>query len=40
MALEGELSKPLLWGVTAAEPNWDAVYTGEGFKQNDSGHSH
>jgi RNA polymerase sigma-70 factor (ECF subfamily) len=27
MALEGELSKPLLWGVTAAEPNWDAVYT-------------
>lgn len=27
MAIEGELPKPLLWGVSAAEPNWDAVYT-------------
>jgi RNA polymerase sigma-70 factor (ECF subfamily) len=27
MAIEGELPKPLLWGVTAAEPNWEAVYT-------------
>jgi RNA polymerase sigma-70 factor (ECF subfamily) len=27
MAIEGELPKPLLWGVVAAEPNWDAVYT-------------
>ncbi len=26
MAIEGELPKPLLWGVAAAEPNWDAVY--------------
>lgn len=27
MAIEGELPKPLLFGVAAAEPNWDAVYT-------------
>jgi RNA polymerase sigma-70 factor (ECF subfamily) len=27
MAIEGELPKPLLWGLTAAEPDWDAVYT-------------
>lgn len=26
MAIEGELTKPLLWGVATAEPNWDAVY--------------
>ncbi len=26
MAIEGELPKPLLWNVAAAEPNWDAVY--------------
>jgi RNA polymerase sigma-70 factor (ECF subfamily) len=27
MAIEGELSKPLLWGNVLAEPDWDAVYT-------------
>jgi len=27
MAIEGELPKPLLYGVAAAEPNWDAVFT-------------
>jgi RNA polymerase sigma-70 factor (ECF subfamily) len=27
MAIEGELPKPLLFGVAAAEPNWEAVYT-------------
>ena len=27
MAIEGELPKPLLWGVVTAEPDWDAVYT-------------
>jgi RNA polymerase sigma-70 factor (ECF subfamily) len=27
MAIEGELPKPMLWGVATAEPNWDAVYT-------------
>jgi len=26
MAIEGELSKPLLFGLAAAEPDWDAVY--------------
>lgn len=26
MAIEGELPKPLLWGLAAAEPDWDAVY--------------
>jgi RNA polymerase sigma-70 factor (ECF subfamily) len=26
MAIEGELAKPLLWGVAAAETDWDAVY--------------
>jgi RNA polymerase sigma-70 factor (ECF subfamily) len=26
MAIEGELPKPLFFGVAAAEPNWDAVY--------------
>jgi len=26
MAIEGELPKPMLWGVATAEPNWDAVY--------------
>ena len=26
MAIEGELPKPLFFGLAAAEPNWDAVY--------------
>ena len=27
MAIESELPNRLLWGVAAAEPDWDAVYT-------------
>ncbi len=27
MAIEGELPKPLLFGIAAAEPDWDAVFT-------------
>jgi len=26
MAIEGELPKPLIFGLAAAEPDWDAVY--------------
>jgi RNA polymerase sigma-70 factor (ECF subfamily) len=29
MAIERELPKPLLWGVVAAEPDWEAVYTAQ-----------
>jgi RNA polymerase sigma-70 factor (ECF subfamily) len=27
MAIEGDLPKALLWGLAAAEPDWDAVYS-------------
>jgi RNA polymerase sigma-70 factor (ECF subfamily) len=27
MAIEGDVPKPLLWGIAAAEPDWDAVYS-------------
>jgi RNA polymerase sigma-70 factor (ECF subfamily) len=27
MAIEGDFPKPLLWGLAAAEPDWDAVYS-------------